>query len=73
MTTDVIVRTNGNYVAMVKIDGDDKGTVGPGTLVSKQFYIPHGGVHTIEVEERQATPEEIEGAQPKPDEPERAA
>lgn len=73
MTTDVIVRTNGNYVAMVKVDGEDKGTVGPGALVSKQFYIPHGGVHVIEIEERKATAEEIEAAKPQPDEPDRAA
>jgi hypothetical protein len=74
MTTDVKVRTNGNYVAMVKIDGEDKGTVGPSKITaagsggpeSKQFYIPHGGVHTVEIEERAATPEEIEAAKSPP-------
>lgn len=67
MTTDVIVRTNGNYVAEVKIDGEDKGGVGPGTLVQRQFFIPHGGKHVVEIEERSATAEEIESASaPKP-------
>lgn len=59
MTTDVIVRTNGNYVAEVKLDGVEAGSVGPGRLVTKQFYIPHGGVHVVEIEERAATAEEI--------------
>lgn len=63
MTTDVIVRTNGNYVAMVKQNGEDKGTVGPGAAVTKQFYVPHGaGPQVFEIEEREATAEEIEAA-----------
>lgn len=62
MTTDVKVRTNGNYVAMVKIDGRDMGTVGPGNLVERQFGIPHGGVHIVEIEERAARAEEIDAA-----------
>lgn len=70
MTTDIIVRTNGSYVAMIKIDGEDKGTVGPSKITSagsggpesKQFFIPHGGIHTVEIEERAATAEEIEAA-----------
>lgn len=67
MTTDVIVRTNGNYVAEVKIDGEDKGGVGPGNLVQRQFFIPHGGKHIVEIEERPATQEEIDAANaPKP-------
>jgi len=62
MTTNVKVQTNGNYVAMVKIDGEDKGTVGPGSAVEKQWYIPHGGVHNVEIEERSATEDEINAA-----------
>jgi hypothetical protein len=45
---------------MVKIDGEDKGTVGPGPAVERPFNIPHGGVHTVEIEERAATEAEVE-------------
>lgn len=63
MTTTVTVATNGNYVSTVKHNGEDKGTVGPGSNVQKSFYVPHGsGVHTFEIEERTATEEEIEAS-----------
>lgn len=59
MTTSVKVNTNGNYVATVKINGVDKGTVGPGSMVEKQWGIPHLETTIVEIEERQATAEEI--------------
>lgn len=62
MTTSVKVNTNGNYVATVKINGVDKGTVGPGSAVEKMWNIPHGQMTTVEIEERQATAEEIAAA-----------
>lgn len=61
MTTSVKVHCNGNYVAMVKVDGVDQGTVGPGSNVERWFSYPHDGKpHVYEVTERPATPEEIE-------------
>lgn len=67
MTISIKVGANGDYVAMVKINGEDAGTVGPGNMVVKDFPYRHGsGPQTYTVEERNATPEEIEAAKPKP-------
>lgn len=61
MTTNVKVVTNGMYVATVKHNGKEVGTVGPGSMVEKSFYFPHGqGPQLYEIDERPATPEEIE-------------
>ena len=62
MTTNVKVNTNGSYVAEVKIDGTDLGSVGPGSMVEKSWYLPHGSKHVVEIEERNATAEEIEAS-----------
>lgn len=63
MTTHVEVVCNGNYVATVKVNGKDAGTVGPGSMVRKTFSYYHGqGPTTYEVDEREATPEEIAAA-----------
>jgi len=62
MTTTVKVTTNGNYVATVKINDEDKGVVGPGSMRSRDFGIPHGDITTIEIEEREATAEEVEAS-----------
>jgi 4-diphosphocytidyl-2C-methyl-D-erythritol kinase len=66
MTTTVIVATNGNYVSSVKVNGEDRGTVGPGSNVQRSFGIMHGSGPTVfEISEREATPDEIEAAKPK--------
>lgn len=66
MTTTVIVATNGNYVSHVKVNGEDRGTVGPGSNVQRSFGIMHGSGPTVfEISEREATPDEIEAAKPK--------
>jgi hypothetical protein len=65
MTTTVKVNTNGSYVADVKITnsrGEQVDSVGPGSMVEKSFSIPHGEATTIEINEREATPEEVEAA-----------
>ena len=71
MTTNVKVICNGDYVASVKVNGVDAGTVGPGSMVEKTFQFNHGDPSTTyEVSERPATPEEIEAAKaPPPGEP----
>lgn len=64
MTTTVKITTNGNYVSTIKINGEEAGTVGPGSMVEKSFGLPHnnGGPSVFEVFERQATADEIEAA-----------
>ncbi len=63
MTTTVKVNCNGNYVATVKINGEEVGTVGPGIMVEKAWSLRHD-VHpnVFEVDERPATAEEVEAA-----------
>ncbi len=67
MTTTIKINTNGNYVSSVRINGNDAGTVGPGSMVERAFNLPHndGGPSVFEVFERPATAEEIEAAKPK--------
>lgn len=66
MTTTVKVTTNGDYIATVKVNGKEAGTVGPGNMVEKAFPFYHGSEPTTyEVSERPATPEEVEAAKPK--------
>lgn len=67
MTTSLKITTNGNYVATVKNEkGDELASVGPGSMVEKSLYFPHGaGPQTYVVEERSATAEEIEAAKAK--------
>lgn len=64
MTTTIRVTTNGNYVSTVKINGDEAGSVGPGSMVFKDFNLPHndGGPSMFEVSERQATADEVDKA-----------
>lgn len=63
MTTTVKVITNGNYVAEVKQDGVDVGSVGPGSMVEKSFTILHGSkTNVFEIAEREATAEEVEAS-----------
>lgn len=66
MTTNVKVTTNGNYVAMVKVNGKDEGTVGPGNSVSRDFSLRHDKhPNTFEVDEREATADEIAASKSK--------
>jgi hypothetical protein len=67
MTTTIKITTNGSYVSEVKINGGHAGSVGPGTMVFREFGLPHndGGPSVFEVHERSATPEEIEAARSK--------
>jgi hypothetical protein len=66
MTTTVKVACNGDFVAMVVVDGAEAVNVGPGSNVEKSFSYPHDGEpHTYEVTERAATKAEIEAAKTK--------
>lgn len=62
MTTSIKVTCNGNYVAEVKQDDREIVTVGPGSMVSKDFSYPHPGPSTLVITERPATPEEVEAS-----------
>jgi flagellar hook assembly protein FlgD len=70
MTTNVTIRTNGNYVSEGKIevwvksqlDRAEEIKVGPGTNVEKSYGIPHGSTVMLSLDERPATPEEIAAA-----------
>lgn len=64
MTTSIRIRTNGNYVCEVKdATGNILGHAGPGSATeSGEIYLPHKNRFTIE--ERDATPAEIEAIEP---------
>ncbi len=69
MTTTIKVNTNGKYVAEGKLVTTDKdGTasevpvsVGPGYPAEASFYVPHGSTAVLELAEREATKEEVDG------------
>ena len=60
MTLSVKVHVGGNYVAEVKVNDQPVVNVGPNA--EKPLYIPHNQKSVIEIEERQATQEEIDAA-----------
>lgn len=60
MTLSVNVHVGGNYVAEVKVNDQPVVNVGPNA--TKPLFIPHNQKSVIEIEERQATQEEIDAA-----------
>lgn len=65
MTTDIIIRTNGNYVAEGTLSIANQGgknevqvRVGPGSPAEQRFHVPHGSSAELSLTEREATPEE---------------
>lgn len=70
MTTDIRIRTNGNYTAegtlTIKRDGieDEIQTVyvtgaGQSSPVEKQFNVPHGSIVVLQIAERPASEDEL--------------
>lgn len=71
MTTDILVRVNGNYVTTGKltINRDDGGAnetreiqvtgLGSNSPVAETFNVPHGSIVSLELIERQCTPAEV--------------
>ena len=66
MTTELIIRTNGNYVAEGTLSISNQGgknevqvRVGPGTPAEQRFHVPHGSSAELALTEREATPEEV--------------
>lgn len=59
MTLSVKVSVGGNYVAEVKVNENEPINVGPNEM-DRYIAVPHGRKSIIEIEERRATPEEIE-------------
>jgi hypothetical protein len=60
MTLSVRVHVGGNYVAEVKVNDGPMVNVGPNA--EKFVHVPHGRKSIIEIDERQATQEEINAA-----------
>jgi hypothetical protein len=75
MTTNIRITTNGSYVSQGTLKRSTNGqaapdetfSVGPGSMKEHNIGVPHGSTVNLEIIEREATPEEIEAAKPKPD------